>query len=394
MKETILTNARIVTPDDHFMGALIIENDIIVDIQKGKHYRNALDLKGQWLIPGIIDIHTDYLEKELHPRPSASFPLSFAFHFLDARAISCGLTTVFCAVSFSDDNMKERHFEDSIQLVRDFDQIKSDLLARHFLHARLDPNTETVLGHLDTMRELKSLYLIVYNENIPGQRQFKLEDLIVKRAAMKGVSREVMKKEILEKIELLSKVNKRPEIHKALHDSFIIGSHDDTTADHVIEAKQYGATLSEMPTTIEAARKAKELGMWVCMGAPNYYRGGSHCGNLSCHDAMEEGLVDILCSDYHFPSLTGSFIKMIQNGVDPSKAINYVTLNPARLLKFDDLGSIETGKKADLVAFNIKQTHAAISHVFVDGVHKYNTNYNIKSMDPHHENTNEALMAK
>ena len=77
-------------------------------------------------------------------------------------------------------------------------------------------------------------------------------------------------------------VNNRMKVKGALGGKIPLGSHDDTTVDHVIEAHEAGATLSEMPCSIEAARKAKELGMMVCMGAPNYFRGGSHCGNLSC----------------------------------------------------------------------------------------------------------------
>jgi alpha-D-ribose 1-methylphosphonate 5-triphosphate diphosphatase len=131
-----------------------------------------------------------------------------------------------------------------------------------------------------------------------------------------------------------------------------------------------------MPTTIEAARKARELGMWICMGAPNYYRGGSHCGNLSCVDALEEDLVDILCSDYHFPTMLGSAVRMIENGISPSKAINLVSLNPARLLKFDhEIGSIEVGKKADIIVFDSKKSFAAVSYAFVDGINKFTANY-------------------
>jgi alpha-D-ribose 1-methylphosphonate 5-triphosphate diphosphatase len=133
-----------------------------------------------------------------------------------------------------------------------------------------------------------------------------------------------------------------------------IGSHDDTTIAHVIEAHEMGATLAEMPTSLIAARKAKELGLAVCMGAPNYLRGGSHCGNLSAVEAMAEGLVDVLCSDYHFPS--------------PHRAVAFVTLNAARVLGRDaELGSIEVGKKADLAAFHTRGKHAFVKAAWVDG---------------------------
>lgn len=380
MNSHILTNARIVTPNENFTGTVEIENGLIADIIKGKVYNHGRDMNGQWLIPGCIDIHTDYLEKELHPRPTANFPLPFALHFLDARAAGCGITTVFSAVSFSDDAEKNRGFEEAIELVRQVDKIRDTLLVRHFLHARIDPNTNAIFDFLAEMSELESLYLLVYNENVPGQRQFRMDDLIEKKAKSERISMEEARELLLRKVNETICVNTRGAIQAQFGERYIIGSHDDTTIEHVIEAKAFGATLSEMPTTIEAARKAKELGMWVCMGAPNYYRGGSHCGNLSCEDAMKEDLVDILCSDYHFPTMLSSITRMIEQGMDPSKAVNLVSLNPARLLKMDgEIGSVEIGKKADLVTFDIHNSFARVSNVFVDGRIKYFTEYSHKT---------------
>jgi len=167
-------------------------------------------------------------------------------------------------------------------------------------------------------------------------------------------------------------VNNRARVKEALAGKVPIGSHDDTTVEHVIEAHEAGATLSEMPCSIEAARKAKELGMMVCMGAPNYYRGGSHCGNLSAVDALEENLVDILCSDYHFPSLLAGALRMIENGRSASEAINLVSLNPAKYLGLDaETGSIEEGKRADLAVVEPRAGYGAVSHVWVEGRLKF-----------------------
>ncbi len=140
----------------------------------------------------------------------------------------------------------------------------------------------------------------------------------------------------------------------------------------MLAAFDCGATLSEMPCSIEAARKAKELGMMVCMGAPNYYRGGSHCGNLSCHDAMAENLVDIICSDYHFPSLLACAIRMMESGMTPSAAVNMLTLHPARHLGMDGvIGSIVPGKRADLVAFHTRSGFSDVVLVWVRGEQRF-----------------------
>jgi alpha-D-ribose 1-methylphosphonate 5-triphosphate diphosphatase len=123
--------------------------------------------------------------------------------------------------------------------------------------------------------------------------------------------------------------------------------------EHVVEAFECGATLAEMPLSLESARKAKELAMMVLMGAPNDDRGGPHCGNLCCHDAMAEDLVDMIGSDGHFPSLLAGALPMIDAGMRSSAAINLLTGNPARHLGLDrEAGSMEPGKRADLAAFH------------------------------------------
>jgi alpha-D-ribose 1-methylphosphonate 5-triphosphate diphosphatase len=226
------------------------------------------------------------------------------------------------------------------------------------------------------MSRLESLYMVIYNDHIPGERQFTLQQQIEMRTKSLGISEEEAELLLQQQIERTKKINNRQPIYDAFKNKYIIGSHDDTTVEHVDEGRAYGATLSEMPTTLAAARRARELGLWVCLGAPNYYRGGSHCGNLSCWEAMDENLVDILCSDYHFPTMLASVLRMIENGIDPSKAVNMVTLNPAKLLKFDnETGSIEAGKRADIVVFDGSESFAAVSHVFVDGISKLQADY-------------------
>jgi alpha-D-ribose 1-methylphosphonate 5-triphosphate diphosphatase len=376
MNTHLLTNARIVTPTGQFMGTVSIDNGIITGIYKEKYYPEGFDLREQWLIPGCIDIHTDYLEKELHPRPSADFDPAFAQHFLDVRAASCGLTTVFCAISFSNNESKSRAIDEAVLLARQIEQTRDAMLVRHYLHARIDPNTDQILPHLAEMAKLESLTLVVFNDTIPGTRQYTMEQQIEMRMQGRGISREEALEGLKERLEATRRVNHRELIRETFSGKAIMGSHDDTTEEHVVEAAAYGVTLAEMPTTLAAARKAKELGMWVCMGAPNYYRGGSHCGNLPCQEAMDEGLVDILCSDYHFPTMLGSVVRMMEDGIEPQDAVNLVSLNPAKMLGLSGhTGSIEVGKRADLVAFSGERSFAAVSQVWVDGILKFSAGY-------------------
>jgi alpha-D-ribose 1-methylphosphonate 5-triphosphate diphosphatase len=376
MNTHLLTNARIVTPTGHHTGTVSIDNGIITGIYKDKFYPEGIDLRGQWLIPGCIDIHTDYLEKELHPRPSANFEPAFAQHFLDVRAASCGLTTVFCAISFSNNESKSRAIDEAVMLARQIEATRDATLVRHYLHARIDPNTDLILPHLPEMAQLESMTLVVFNDTIPGTRQYTIEQQVEMRMQARGITREEALVMLQERFEVTRQINHREVIRETFGGRCILGSHDDTTEEHVIEAAAYGVTLAEMPTTLAAARKAKELGMWVCMGAPNYYRGGSHCGNLSCQEAIDEDLVDILCSDYHFPTMLGSVVRMIEDGIEPVDAVNLVSLNPAKMLGLSEhTGSIEVGKRADLVAFSGERSFAAVSQAWVDGICKFSAGY-------------------
>jgi alpha-D-ribose 1-methylphosphonate 5-triphosphate diphosphatase len=373
----ILSNAILVLPDRTVEGSVVIEDGRIADIVPGHRFADGLDLAGQFLTPGIIDIHTDYLEKELHPRPTAEIPLAMAFHTMDLRAIGCGLTTVLGAARISGDHdgQKTGLRGDGLALARSYRQLQRTALARHLIHVRWNPNFEPVEDVLAQVLQLESIGNVVYNDSLPGERQFRdVDEQIRKQAARRGISEEEARALFEARRQAALSVNNRMAVKAALAGRVPIGSHDDTTVEHVSEAFEAGATLSEMPCSIEAARKAKELGMMVCMGAPNYFRGGSHCGNLSCLDAMAEGLVDILCSDFHFPSLLGSAVKMIRGGTTPSDAINMMSLNPARYLRLDhELGSIEVGKKADLIAFSAREDFAVVTGVWVEGAEQMRT---------------------
>ena len=374
MTEMILTNARIVCPDKELNGTVVIEDGRIADILP-RCIADGIDLRGAFLIPGVIDIHTDYLEREISPRPAAKIPIELALHVMDLRALSCGLTTVCTAARISEE--REGHVGswrgDGLTLAKRFQELIPDLRAHHLIHIRWSTNFEPVEPILDQLLELKSIANLVFNDDTPGQRQFRdIEALLLQRVNRQNISVEEARKQMEERMEKAGKVNNRMTVKTRLAGRIPIGSHDDTTVEHVLEAFESGATLSEMPCSIEAARKAKELGMMVCMGAPNYYRGGSHCGNLACHDAMAENLVDIICSDYHFPSMLACALRMVEEGMTLPAAMKLFTLNPARHLGMGErTGSIEVGKQADLAAFYPRNGFGDVARVWVGGEERF-----------------------
>ena len=371
MSTTILTDARIILSDREIAGSVILDGDRIAEVSP-RRYPEGTSLRGAFLIPGIIDIHTDYLERELSPRPSANFPLEMALHIMDQRALGCGLTTVVSAarISGEGDGAPGTWRGDGLALAKEYQRLIPQLRAHHLIHVRWSPNFEPVEQILEQLLQLSSIGNLVFNDDMPGQRQFRDVDALIRQQAVRNnISVEESRGLMQERIERASQVNNRMQVKSIVDGRVPLGSHDDTTVEHVEEAHACGASLSEMPCSIEAARRARELGMMICMGAPNYYRGGSHCGNLSCHEALAEGLVDILCSDYHFPSLLACALRMVEGGMTLPAAVNLLTLNPARHLRLDHrLGSIATGKSADLVAFHPRNGFADVAHVWVDGV--------------------------
>ncbi len=256
-------------------------------------------------------------------------------------------------------------------------------LIRHFLHARLDLTDEKVLEMVDEIIPLKCLKLAVYNEHTPGRRQFRdIERYLDLSEGRSEKTREEVKSLIAVRQE---KAAKAEPIRSLLYEKLrrlprespvMISSHDDTTREDVEESIRYGASFCEFPTTREAAQYARKKGLLVVMGAPNFVLGFSHSGNLSCREALEEGLVDILCSDYHFPAMLLSVGMLISNGWPPWQAINLVTLNPARAAGItEEVGSIEVGKKADLVVFDFIDSQPVLRQLYIDGEKRLSCKY-------------------
>jgi alpha-D-ribose 1-methylphosphonate 5-triphosphate diphosphatase len=376
MDGLVLTNARLILPDRTVEGSVVLKGNRIGEVLPGRSYSDGRNLHGQFLAPGIIDSHTDYLEKELAPRPDTHFPLEMAFHLMDLRAIGCGVTTVLGGARVSGE-MKGplgTWNGDGLQLIREYARLRSSALARHYIHVRWDTNFEPCTAALDAIEEYASVVgNLVYNESIPGERQFRntVEDQVRRHAIHRGISFEESLEQYRERARIARTMNNRAEVATRFSRRLPLGSHDDTTVEHVEEAHATGCSLAEMPVTLEAARRAKELGMAVCMGAPNYYRGGSHCGNLSCSEALAEGLVDMLCSDYHFPSMLGSAVRMMETGVAPHEAFRLMTAGPAEHLGFAELGRLEEGALADLVAFSARPGYGLVTQVWVDGEQKF-----------------------
>jgi alpha-D-ribose 1-methylphosphonate 5-triphosphate diphosphatase len=346
-----LTNGRIITPQGEtdslvFCGGLIDEASAL----PGCEY----DLEGDFLIPGLIELHTDNLEKHFVPRAGVNWPAgisSIAAH--DVHMVASGVTTVFDAITVGEPaNRRQRNelFSASLNAIAAADE--RDLLrAEHFLHLRCELAGDGIVEQISPYMESKRLRLLSIMDHTPGQRQWRDLDKYKTYHSLHGISEE----EFAGRLDMLrakQKKNARKNLSAIASvcrtRSLPLASHDDTTVEHVRESVKHGVGLSEFPTTLEAAQEAREHGLSIIMGAPNIVRGGSHSGNVSAEELAKRGLLDILSSDYMPASLLhAAFLLPELTGAPLQKALETVTINPAMAVGLNDRGELTPGKRAD-----------------------------------------------
>lgn len=348
----IITNAKIVTLDEILGGSVVVEEGKITEIVEGVMRCNSndiIDAKGKYLLPGLVDIHGDDLEMEINPRPFTRFPIDFALINLDHKTAGCGITTKLHAIGYFEDVLKERYPDEAKEILRIINKLKSELLVNHYVHVRCEISSDLpdVLDVIDD----PSVKLVSIMDHTPGQGQYKkFEDYKIYHKRVYGLKEDEIeelakKKRESDRIDNLTKI-----LNKARRNNIPIASHDDDTAEKVDMVHQMGAQISEFPVTLEAAKRAKELGMMVSMGAPNVVRGKSSTGNLSALDAVRKGLVDVICSDYNPASMLYAPFVLAKKGLlRLTDAVNMVSLKPAKAIGIDTVGSIEVGKHADMV---------------------------------------------
>jgi alpha-D-ribose 1-methylphosphonate 5-triphosphate diphosphatase len=364
LNEQILTNARIVTADQVFTGTVVLRDGLISEVETGVSYLpQAQNLDGDYLLPGLVELHTDNLEKHLSPRPGVDWPSASAVMSHDAQIIAAGITTVFDALSIGDVNPKGKRMQqlpgmvDAIARANAADMTR----AEHRLHLRCEVCHPDTLSVFRDLVEQPLVQLVSTMDHSPGQRQFALESKYREYYMGKyHLSSEQMDAFIVEQVansKIYSDRYRRAIVEICLDRGLSVASHDDATVAHVEESAGYGMTIAEFPTTLEAAQACRRLDMSVLMGAPNIVRGGSHSGNIAAATLAKEGLLDILSSDYYPASLLqaafalGAQLDDTQPvpGAGLAKAVTTVSLAPARSAGLNDRGEIRVGLRADLI---------------------------------------------
>ena len=356
MTETILTNAELVLGDSVLRGTLVIRDGLIADISEGRTVvPGAEDLGGDILMPGIIDLHTDNLERQVQPRPGARWPSRSAFLAHDGQCAAAGVTTVFDALCVGNLNFD---IDDRVKTFRDgvadltalagSGLFKSD----HFLHLRCEMPAENMLGLVDAVIPHPLTRIVSLMDHTPGVGQYADLDRFRKRKGIDGLEQVEVDAQISElrakRLELRTP-QRRVLLEMVRGRGIVLASHDDETLEEVEENHADGITISEFPVRLAAARAAKSLGMDVIAGAPNIVRGGSHSGNVSAADLLAAGAVDALASDYVPPALIEAAFAAADAGLPVPQAVGLVTSGPARLAGLADRGRLAIGLRADLL---------------------------------------------
>jgi alpha-D-ribose 1-methylphosphonate 5-triphosphate diphosphatase len=355
--ETILTNARIVTETDIVDGTLVLREGRIAELGVGNSaVASAVDCEGDWLIPGLIELHTDNLDKHAAPRPKVHWPAVSAVVAHDAQIATAGITTVFDAVSIGEvhqggDRLATLHaMLDGLETCR----VHAMLRAEHFVHLRCEISRGEVAEQLTTLVDRPGVRLLSLMDHTPGQRQFtsqaQYESYYKNKYSLTDAELEQFVTRALHDRAVHGERCRRLAIEMAQARGLRLASHDDATPAHAKEAAEAGAVLGEFPTTRAATEALRAHGLQTLFGAPNIVRGGSHSGNVAAVEMATAGLLDILSSDYVPASLLPAAFQVCRTlGWELPAAISLVSANPADAMGLADRGRIAPGLRADVV---------------------------------------------
>ncbi|MDX2214345.1 MAG: alpha-D-ribose 1-methylphosphonate 5-triphosphate diphosphatase [Oculatellaceae cyanobacterium bins.114] len=356
MNEHIYTNYRLQLPDQEILGTLVVRNGMIADIQLGvvAHGQNG---GGDYLLPGLIELHTDNLEQCISPRPKVRWPFEAAVVYHDRELVSAGVTTVCDAIAVGDitpTSMRLTQFGPMIHAITDA-QEQGRLSADHRLHLRCELAYEHVCQVTEEFVDHPLLALVSLMDHTPGQRQFanvqKYREYYMGKHQISEAEIDAFIQSRIEAQQNYVQLNRRGLVELMQTQNIPLASHDDATVEHVQEAIADGAVIAEFPTTLDAAKASRQHGLQVLMGAPNLVLGGSHSGNVSALELAELDLVDIFSSDYVPQSLLQAMFLITRQTQKPLyEAAKLFTLNSAKAIGLEgDRGSLEVGKRADFI---------------------------------------------
>ncbi|WP_144634212.1 alpha-D-ribose 1-methylphosphonate 5-triphosphate diphosphatase [Bordetella genomosp. 13] len=374
MTATYLTRARIVMPDRVLeRSALLIEDGRIAAIEPGAAPRGAqvVDLDGQTLMPGLIDLHCDAIEKEAEPRARVQFPMDFAVAQVDRRNAAAGITTPYHALSFANNEWGVRNNQTAAQLARTIRGFRGQGLVDNRVHCRYEITDPQAMDVLESLLDEGVVDLLSVMDHSPGQGQFKtMEAYLQYMMGNHGMDRGQAEAAAEAKLRAATGAGARVErlVAHAQRAGVPTASHDDDSVHRIATMRNLGVTISEFPITLDTAKAAVSCGLATIMGAPNILRGGSQSGSMRAIDAIRAGVASCLCSDYQPSTLIGAvYLAVSQADLTLPQAVALVTANPAAACGLPDRGRIAQGLRADLVAVTQVAGMPMVSHTWSQG---------------------------
>lgn len=376
MPEAIFTNARVILADEVIDGTVVFDGATVTDLSEGRSsLPAAVDLEGDYLTPGMVELHTDNMERHVTPRPNSHWPVAAAVVNHDREIAAAGITTVLNALSVGQIDPQGVRVEKLVEMCEATGTCKAQglLKADHYLHLRCEVSFDGLADMVEPLVDMPLVKLMSLMDHTPGQRQFAdLEQYAIYyqgKYKLSDVELDTFMKEKREQHRLHSMGNRRRVVEFAHDRQIQLASHDDATIEHVDEAVEDGVVVAEFPTTMDAARASHENGLAVLMGGPNVVRGRSHSGNESARTMAEAGYLDIVSSDYVPSSLLFAALKLEETveAVDLPRAMAMVAGTPARQIGLDDRGVIALGKRSDFVRFRRTGAGPVIREVWREG---------------------------
>ena len=357
--ERIFKNARLILKDEIVTGHIRVRNGRIASIDTGAPPRGGDDMEGDMLLPGLVELHTDHIEKHMKPRPGVLWNPMTALLAHDAQLCTAGITTVLDAVRIGN---AEHRQDDDVMAISTAEQIhacrqKDMLRADHLIHLRCEISAPNVTELYERLGDHPLIRLVSIMDHTPGQRQFtniaKWRQYYGGKTGKSDAELDALFEKMHANAEAYSHKHRHSVATACAERGYALASHDDATEGHIDEAIGLGMTIAEFPTTLEAATAATKRGMRIIAGSPNVVRGGSHSGNVSAVELARTGNLDALSSDYVPVSLLHSAFLLHEQVLDDlPAAVQKVSRTPARMVGLDDRGEIAEGLRADIIRVN------------------------------------------
>lgn len=386
-----ITNGIIVTEQQFLTDhVVLIDGTVIHDILPMSEVEldgmEVINADGGYISPGFVDIHSDYIETIISPRPTSVMGMKVGLRESERILMTHGITTIFHSLSYyGDDKYSHKAIRNPENVQRCVDAIhethNAPHLIRHRLHARFEIDSLDQMPVLEQNIMKGKVHLLSFMDHTPGQGQYRnleiYKEIMCGYRTMSDQEADVLIQEQVDKTKMtfedIERISKM-----AIERNIAVASHDDDNIAKLQVVQSYGTTISEFPITLDVAKEAKRMGMYTIAGAPNILNGGSHSGNLSASEAIQARVIDIICSDYYPPAmLHGIFELASKYEEDLHRLFQLVTINPARAVNMDaEIGSIARGKKADLIVIEqMDDGYPVVTSTIVDGKVIMQTNY-------------------